>query len=718
MDKKSVLRISNRLRLRQERIQNKDSILAKILNYNEQEIYGKKSVENKKIKTGVQHHSLYKIFDDLAVIGLGRGSQFLKNLGIKNFVKIELNEYYRFRGKLNYLSFRMKLSFNSQNKIITPWRNIPNVRTFKLNEKVGKNLILKLFGLESQAYHNEPSTVESEKNWIKITKFPRKDIGVESLKSTIWKEIKTYLEIENWTDMNYEIINGLFSKKYFMLLSLINWKSEWYKEHSIEWLKKLFNDYNTCLTVTKHTVKEQWITNGEKWRVLAIAKPGIRLFLSGLNRAIMFLVNPHLNKHDYHGFMFNRGVCSYWKELLKNEGKLLKSEVILEADLAACFNNIDKPELIKSLQERYNFPELLIKIIYHFITLEIKETKINELPSIEGLIERLINKNFNHQNRGLVQGLPISPILAILAIKNGFDDLKKELNLSKTFRILFYADDISIFCNQIDFEKLGGENWIETLNKKLCLIKHGIQLDKSKSEIVKNGSQIYKNLKLLGLEYNFKTGIIKSITRGRLENKKKKIKARNPMEKEFRFEKTQDVDVQLENFINSKRLLRELPELTQKEILNKNYNLQNYFNTIISYLYKGSEKVEQNFKLSNNVKGSILNKTLNNKNKEVKKEFKKWDIKFHGISSYLQDDLIRILYNKSEIGLIYYANRKNSKIDSLKQFVLKNDSKKYYEIKIIFNKLDSPFYNKAKYIDKNLLKKIKKENEILFQKFE
>jgi len=206
----------------------------------------------------------------------------------------------------------------------------------------------------------------------------------------------------------------------------------------------------------------------------------------------MFLVNPHLNKYDYHGFMFNRGVCSYWKELLKNEGKLLKSEVILEADLAACFNNIDKPELIKSLQERYNFPELLIKIIYHFITLEIKETKINELPSIEGLIERLINKNFNHQNRGLVQGLPISPVLAILTIKNGFDDLKKELNLSKTFRILFYADDISIFCNQVDFEKLGGENWIETLNRKLCLIKHGIQLDKSKSEIVKNGSQIYK----------------------------------------------------------------------------------------------------------------------------------------------------------------------------------------------------------------------------------
>jgi len=78
-------------------------------------------------------------------------------------VKIELNEYYRFRGKLNYLSFRMKLSFNSHNKIITPWRNIPNVRTFKLNEKVGKNLILKLFGLESQAYHNEPSTVETEK---------------------------------------------------------------------------------------------------------------------------------------------------------------------------------------------------------------------------------------------------------------------------------------------------------------------------------------------------------------------------------------------------------------------------------------------------------------------------------------------------------------------------------------------------------------------------
>jgi hypothetical protein len=77
-------------------------------------------------------------------------------------VKIELNEYYRFRGKLNYLSFRMKLSFNSHKKIITPWRNIPNVRTFKLNEKVGKNLILKLFGLESQAYHNKAKYVEKD----------------------------------------------------------------------------------------------------------------------------------------------------------------------------------------------------------------------------------------------------------------------------------------------------------------------------------------------------------------------------------------------------------------------------------------------------------------------------------------------------------------------------------------------------------------------------
>jgi len=47
---------------------------------------------------------------------------------------------------------------------------------------------------------------------------------------------------------------------------------------------------------------------------------------------------------------------------------------------------------------------------------------------------------------------------------------------------------------------------------------------------------------------------------------------------------------------------------------------------------------------------------------------------------------------------------------------MKNDSKKYYEIKIIFNKLDSPFYNKAKYVDKDHLKKIKKEKRSFIPK--
>jgi len=52
------------------------------------------------------------------------------------------------------------------------------------------------------------------------------------------------------------------------------------------------------------------------------------------------LIQLKIKKQDYHGFIYGRGVTTYWKEIL--EIKLLESDYIIEFDINAKFNNIDK----------------------------------------------------------------------------------------------------------------------------------------------------------------------------------------------------------------------------------------------------------------------------------------------------------------------------------------------------------------------------------------
>jgi len=75
--------------------------------------------------------------------------------------------------------------------------------------------------------------------------------------------------------------------------------------------------------------------------------------------------------------------------------------------------------------------------------------------------------------------------------------------------------------------------------------------------------------------------------------------------------------------------------------------LRKYFNTIISYLYKGSERVKQDFTLNNNncLEGSIIHKVV--KFKKLKWTLKEKNINIHVIGSYLIENLIELL--KGEI---------------------------------------------------------------------
>ena len=60
-------------------------------------------------------------------------------------------------------------------------------------------------------------------------------------------------------------------------------------------------------------------------------------------------------------------------------------------DFAACFNNIRKSPLIDSLLNKYNIPEIIVKLILCHINVEILEKKLEDLPSIEAKIEIILN---------------------------------------------------------------------------------------------------------------------------------------------------------------------------------------------------------------------------------------------------------------------------------------------------------------------------------------
>jgi len=426
----------------------------------------------------------------------------------------------------------------------SPWTLLPVVNSFEINndQKTVRNLILELYGLDSRIYADEPGKEQIEfekmikysinKNGLvyKINEYLRK-----TLKKDIYKKIK---KPKNETFNSWESFENQMGSRYeFFLLNLVNWKRDWYKELSLTQLVTIIKEYKECIQSSGELpkIREVWIEDGKKWRVLAIAKPGVRLFLSGLTKFMMEFFNDILDRDIYHGFMHSRGVNTYWKRIL--EEKLLESEIIIEMDFSAAFNNVRKWPLLKSLLEKYKVPPKYVKLIIAHLNAEILQKDYEDLPSIEGQIERYLNKEFNLEERNLIQGLPICPILMNLAIKNGLDELKKELGFNEhEITILAYADDLCIFMNPIGFRKIGGKKFVETLNNTHAFRINGLQIDPEKSSIVKNGAW-EKDLKLLGLKYKKNDDLITSETRGRLENKIKKIKAREVMKKEMIFHK-------------------------------------------------------------------------------------------------------------------------------------------------------------------------------------
>jgi len=365
-----------------------------------------------------------------------------------------------------------------------PWKRMPVISEFNLNKGIESNLILGLFGLKSKKYFQEMS-IESEENILHLKK-PLSHENMNSSDKYIKEQIKILQQIQG--QKNYwEVVDKQFGNSAeLFLLNLVNWDPIWYKNYSLSQIIKIIMDYDKCLkNKNLAPMREVWIQDGRKWRVLGIPVAGSRLFLSGLNKFLMLYYDRFLSTKEYHGFMYGRGVMSYWKEIIRNN--LLDSEVIVELDLSANFNNVNK----KVLFERMildGLPNWVVKLIYANLNVKLIRPSINEVPSLAGQVERLLNKDFNMSVRNLPQGLSISPMLSILNTKYWIEELKKEFSLSSTFKILCYADDISFYMSKEDFIKLGGNDFVKVVNNSLISKKYGIELDKDKSEVVKYGN--------------------------------------------------------------------------------------------------------------------------------------------------------------------------------------------------------------------------------------
>jgi hypothetical protein len=546
----------------------------------------------------------------------------------------------------------------------TPWKLLPTISYFQINraDKNVKNLILELFGLNSNYYEGEP--VSKNVNFEEMIHYKTDFFGEIT---PVNDQLRSDIEKLNWL-MRSDPQKGfnfyssrIASDPNWFMLNLVNWKPNWYQELSMKQLVKIIKGYKFCTNTSGKElpgIREVWIEDGKKWRVLAVAEPGVRLFLSGLTKFLMYYFDGILDRKIFHGFMHCRGVTTYWKEIFNN--KYLEKEIIIEMDFSACFNNIRKRPLIESLIKKYNIPTEFVEIIVAHINAEIIQKPISELPSDDGKLERFMNKDFSLVERNLIQGLPLCPLLCNLAIKNGFDELIKELGLGEDFKYLTYADDVSFYLTRDEFNKLGGYDFVNKLNKTKSFKRNGLLVDLDKSSVVKDG-EWKKDLKLLGLKYNKALNIIRSETRGRVGNALKGVKPLGSTSMVFEFKKVGDNfyenlsphgKAELDKYLPGHQEIR---SLTYESVMENNL-LKKYFNTLVSYLYKGSEKVYQNFSISNCMPYSILWKIIGSK--KVRLYLKELKINIHVISYFMIVDLKNLLNDSDNPNLIKISHKR------------------------------------------------------------
>jgi hypothetical protein len=239
----------------------------------------------------------------------------------------------------------------------------------------------------------------------------------------------------------------------------------------------------------------------------------------------------------------------------------------------------------------------------------------------------------------------------------------------------------------------------------------------------------------LGLKYNKALNIIKSETRGRVGNALKGVKPLGSTSMVFEFKKVGDNfyenlsphgKAELDKYLPGHQEIR---SLTYESVMENNL-LKKYFNTLVSYLYKGSEKVHQNFSISNCMPYSILWKIIGSK--KVRLYFKELKINIHVISYFMIVDLKNLLNDSDNPNLIKISHKKLFKnifissdqglynsnlITEFTNFLIKENSiSDYSQTNIKIGHGKDEYYKKAKKLSeierKSILESINLNNKL------
>jgi hypothetical protein len=305
---------------------------------------------------------------------------------------------------------------------------------------------------------------------------------------------------DNYWD-NFEHV--LKNKPYLWISSLNNWQKDYIFETKFTSLilPKFIKD---LLQNTTHSpLQNVWVESPKgKWRMLSVPNYRTRWICRLWNEALSNYVYRKIHR-NFHGFIHNRGVLSWWTMFLKGN-YFLKYEYIYEFDMASFFPNVNKTEALNALKY-YGVPNKYAIHLINLVSGKCQNSK--EFPNEESFYEETLNREWAEGDRNLPMGNALCPLISSLVLYKHFTELG--FNVDEDMIITGYADDNSIMLTGKGYEQLQIKLGIAS-NVKIeeYMIRDylnsdykGILLEPQKSGWVKYNNQWLKSYKNLGMLY-------------------------------------------------------------------------------------------------------------------------------------------------------------------------------------------------------------------------
>jgi len=405
----------------------------------------------------------------------------------------------------------------------SPWKRIPAVSKVVVETK-DYNTILESIGIR----HKLPATLIFERNPNhKLNRY----IGHQIIRMRKAKEGGKY-------ELFWTIANACLRSSVSFRLSAINHvKPNWWFGLSAGRIHQINRGVNWIFKDLPASIKFRRVyipKPGQKWRPLGVPADEWRIALHMLNNMlVLWFQNDMLPSQ--HGYIPGLGCKTAWARVVK---QTLKAKWIYETDLKGFFDNVSVFEIYDHLR-RGNVPQKLVSWIYNLCksvpdlpkVQHLKEERYDVIDAktkvtlpydiVEYLVEtksKLLSANLSAQTMnylveilsrkgvsideylpqknkmdkqpgGVPQGSPLSPFLAILAIRPYLSQQK----------CVNYADD-QIFYSDEYFEIKDDP-------------ANGIIHNQDKSGWIRKNGVWQKELKFLGLIYNPWKDTLRSETR-------------------------------------------------------------------------------------------------------------------------------------------------------------------------------------------------------------